>query len=944
MALKDMLDQAPTKKARDTVAMKLSAQQQIAQKLQSSASLADLLSRSSEIRSLVDADWVFAWALVDGVLVTQDPAGGEVRVPVEAAGIPGHVARTGEAVNIADVYDEAELRRISPGLTFNKSADKASGYRTKQVLCAPVIFKGAVIGVIQAINKVSAERFDFLDAEALGETARNLGPLMFQVVELDRQAKKLRYQEALNKIVNAIHATRDINQILINLTREMAGLFDAERVTIYAVDAEKGELFSRAKLGDEIKEYRVAVDNSSIAGFVAASRSSVVIADVYDQAELARVHPELTFNRSFDEKSGFRTREVLAVPVEFQGELLGVLQLINSTDGKPFDRSDLAAAEALAETLGIAFHNQARAGIKKTRFEALLDRKLVTREELDKAREKAKEEGSSVESVLMSAHKIQKKSLLEAYSEFYGLGAFEFDSRMTIPQGVVQAISDKYEELKHGCFVPIEEDGDRLVVAMDDPRDVVKRDHIQALFPGRRIEYRVGIAEDVVAAIDLFFGTGGGGESVSELLSKLEEESVETDSQAAAEVGEEKEASEDDSAVVKLVNRIIEDAYRRGASDIHIEPAPDGEAVVRYRIDGSMQKAMTFPRAYRNAILSRIKIMSDLDIAERRKPQSGKIKFKKWGKLDIELRVECVPTAGGTEDAVLRILAASKPMPLSALNMSERNLREFTRLIEQPYGIILCVGPTGSGKTTTLHSALGHINREDVKIWTAEDPVEITQKGLRQVQVNRKAGLDFAAAMRSFLRADPDVIMIGEMRDQETAETGIEASLTGHLVMSTLHTNSAPETVVRLLDMGIDPYSFADALLGVLAQRLVRTLCKECRQEHKLSAEELDQLREEYGSDKLFAELGARPGQVVYRPREGGCQKCAKVGYRGRTGIHELLVCTDEIKSLIYKRAKAMDIRDVAIQQGMRTLKQDGIEKVLKGQTTIEEVRAVCSR
>lgn len=942
MAAKGDGTQAGGQKPRTAGPARSGAQDELMQKLQVSENLAELLIRASELRNLVGADWVFAWAFVDGVLVTQDPAGGEVRVPVEAAGIPGYVAKTGQVVNIADVYNEAELRRINPKLTFNRSADEASGYRTKQVLCVPVLYKGSVVGVLQSINKLGSEKFDFMDVESLSDVARSLGPLMHQAVELDRRDRKLRRQEHLNRLVNAIHAAKDINQILISLTLEMAGLFDAERVTVYAVDAETGELFSRAKLGDDIREYRVPINSSSIAGYVAMSRTSVSITDVYDEKELARIHPELSFNRSFDEKTGFRTREVLAAPIEFQGELLGVLQLINSLDGRPFDEPDLSAAKALAETLGIAFHNQARAGIKKTRFEALLDKKLVTREQLDAAREKAKEEGVSVESILMSTYKVPKKALLEAYGEFYGTGVFEFDPRMTFPQEPLKALSDRYEELKHGCFVPIEENGGKLVVAIDDPRDVVKRDRVQALFPERRVEYRVAIAEDIAAAVDLFFGAGGTSESVSELLSKLEE-SAEAAPHVEGEE-EEEEASEDDSAVVKLVNRIIEDAYRRGASDIHIEPSPDGEALVRYRIDGSLQKAMTFPKAYRNAILSRIKIMSDLDIAERRKPQSGKIKFKKWGKLDIELRVECVPTAGGTEDAVLRILAASKPLPLSALNMSERNLREFTRLIEQPYGLILCVGPTGSGKTTTLHSALGHINREDVKIWTAEDPVEITQKGLRQVQVNRKAGLDFAAAMRSFLRADPDVIMIGEMRDQETAEIGIEASLTGHLVLSTLHTNSAPETVVRLLDMGIDPYSFADALLGVLAQRLVRTLCKDCKEEYKLTAEDVAQLRAEYGADTLFDALKVEPGRQIFRARVGGCQKCGKTGYRGRTGIHELLVCTDEIRTLIYKRAKAMDIRDVAIAQGMRTLKQDGIEKVLKGETTLEEVRSVCSR
>jgi type II secretory ATPase GspE/PulE/Tfp pilus assembly ATPase PilB-like protein len=307
----------------------------------------------------------------------------------------------------------------------------------------------------------------------------------------------------------------------------------------------------------------------------------------------------------------------------------------------------------------------------------------------------------------------------------------------------------------------------------------------------------------------------------------------------------------------------------------------------------------------------------------------------------IELRVATIPTAGGNEDVVMRILAASKPLPLERMGFSERNVTEFKKILEKPYGICLVVGPTGSGKTTTLHSGLGHINTEDMKIWTAEDPVEITQPGLRQVQVHPKIDFTFANAMRAFLRADPDVIMVGEMRDHETAATGIEASLTGHLVFSTLHTNSAPETIVRLLDMDIDPFNFADALLGILAQRLVRTLCKDCKEEYVPAQEEFAELMQEYGLEH-WEKLGIRysPSFKLHRPK--GCAKCLKSGYRGRMGIHELLVATDEMKRKIQRREPVEELRKQAIRDGMTTLLQDGIQKVLKGLTDFQQVRAVC--
>ncbi|HLZ18766.1 MAG TPA: GspE/PulE family protein, partial [Smithellaceae bacterium] len=333
---------------------------------------------------------------------------------------------------------------------------------------------------------------------------------------------------------------------------------------------------------------------------------------------------------------------------------------------------------------------------------------------------------------------------------------------------------------------------------------------------------------------------------------------------------------------------------------------------------------------------------SNLDITIKRLPQDGKIKLKKPGVGEIELRVVTIPTQGGVEDVVMRILAKGDTLPLEAMQMTPRNYRELLKICEKPYGMILCVGPTGSGKTTTLHALLSHINKPDRKIWTAEDPVEITQRGLRQVQVHPKIGFDFATAMRAFLRADPDVIMVGEMRDFETAKIGVEASLTGHLVLSTLHTNSAPETISRLLDMGIDPLNFADSLLGVLAQRLVRTLCDKCKEAYNPPREEYDQIVESYGTEQFSKQnIPYSDNLKLYRPR--GCDACDKTGYRGRIGIHELLINTAEIKKRSIERRESIDvIRNIALSEGMLTLYQDGILKAFQGVTDIKQVHRVC--
>jgi len=371
---------------------------------------------------------------------------------------------------------------------------------------------------------------------------------------------------------------------------------------------------------------------------------------------------------------------------------------------------------------------------------------------------------------------------------------------------------------------------------------------------------------------------------------------------------------------------------------------------------------MKLPHTYCSAMIARLKIMCDLDISERRKPQDGKIKFRRYAPLDIELRVATVPTAGGMEDVVLRLLANSEPIKLDKLGLTAHNLERLKRTITKPYGLFFVCGPTGSGKTTTLHSILGYINTPETKIWTAEDPVEITQKGLRQVQVNRKAGLDFATMMRAFLRADPDVIMVGEMRDLETVSVGIEASLTGHLVLSTLHTNSAPESVVRLLDMGMDPFNFGDALLGVLAQRLAKRLCRHCREPYRPDEAEVLQLLDEYCEDMHATPdfradaVGARAAvfaglRSTHADADGhftlyravGCPEC-NAGYKGRVGLHELMIASPEVKRMIQERARVAQLLGVALAEGLRTLRQDGIEKVLAGITDIEQVRRVCVR
>jgi type II secretory ATPase GspE/PulE/Tfp pilus assembly ATPase PilB-like protein len=758
----------------------------------------------------------------------------------------------------------------------------------------------------------------------------------------DTSQRELSYRKRLIEIANMINSAPSIQEILVDIKDKVLDLVEADRVTIFALDTRNQELFSLFKAGQEVKEIRVPKSFTSIAGFTALSRKTVNIRSAYDPAELTRLHPNLRFDSRWDKASGFRTAEVLSTPILFDKYLLGVLQLVNKRGGgAAFSPKDEEAAEELAKILGIAFYNQHRAARsnKPSKYGALVDKGLISEKDIEKAVNNARLNQIDVAKVLEEDFKIAKEEIGRALAAFFNCQFWEPQGR-TMPEELKARLSLDF--LKKNVAAPVEKKEGTLWVAVEDPFDLTRLDSIKAMNLSPRNEFMVGLRQDILDYLRASYGESGPAVEEQDLgriimeLGSGEEDEVEAQDQ-----GSQPEVDETDSGIVKLANQIIIDGYNRGASDIHVEPyGKNAPTVVRFRVDGDCQKYIDIPAPHRNAIVQRFKIMSKLDIAEKRKPQDGKIRFK--GPMGtIELRVATIPTSGGNEDVVMRILAASKPLPIEKMGFSERNLTEFRKVLQKPYGICLVVGPTGSGKTTTLHSGLGFINTVDMKIWTAEDPVEITQPGLRQVQVHPKIDFTFAVAMRAFLRADPDVIMVGEMRDHETAATGIEASLTGHLVFSTLHTNSAPETIVRLLDMEIDPFNFADALLGILAQRLVRTLCKDCKEQYAPSQEEFAELMQEYGLE-YWEKLGIRysPEFKLYRPK--GCPKCGNSGYKGRMGIHELLLGTDEMKRLIQKRKPVEDMRKQAMRDGMTTLLQDGIQKVIQGVADFKQVRAVC--
>src|SRR5688572_27622185 len=775
---------------------------------------------------------------------------------------------------------------------------------------------------------------------------------------------RLAFQKQLQAVTNKIHATNNIDEIMLEVSADVCALFHADRLTIYSMGEDKQSIVSKVKTGlNSFKDLKLPIAEHSIAGYVALAKKTANIKDVYDENELRALNANLRFLQEVDKRTGYRTKQMLVAPILEAGsnELIGVIQIINNKAGIPFGALAEEGVGELSQTLAIAFKQRQKPQVAKTKYDYLIADAVLSAGEFELAARQARKKAIDIEQVLTDEFQVKIPAIGAALSKFFGVPYEAFKSDRIKPAELLKNLKREYVESNQ--WVPIDEGKDGLVVLCLDPERIRSSRIASNVFPKARILYRVATQKDFKETVNQFYGAEMSSTdlgNVEDLLGAMGDDSGEALESSTDEV-----SAAADNELVKLVNKVIVDAYNQGASDIHIEPYPGkAKTEIRFRKDGSLGPYIEIPASYRAALAARLKIMCDLDISEKRKPQDGKIKFKKFGPLDIELRVATIPTAGGVEDVVMRILAAGEPIPLEKMGFTPFNLEILQTTVSKPYGLFFVCGPTGSGKTTTLHSVLKYLNTPDTKIWTAEDPVEITQKGLRQVQVNKKAGLDFAVVMKAFLRADPDIIMVGEMRDKETTGTGIEASLTGHLVFATLHTNSAPESIIRLLDMGMDPFNFADALLGILAQRLTRRLCAACKEAYTPEPAEIKSLLNEYceelmntttfkkdpkaGVENVYKDwlrlYGNDKGQLtLYRPPASKtCEKCGGGGFKGRLGLHELLVATDALKKLIQEHARVAEIVAVALEEGMHTLKQDGIEKVLMGITHIKEVRAVC--
>jgi type IV pilus assembly protein PilB len=549
---------------------------------------------------------------------------------------------------------------------------------------------------------------------------------------------------------------------------------------------------------------------------------------------------------------------------------------------------------------------------------------LISEKDMDRILKTQKDTVKDLQKIIIELGILKKDEMMIALANEIGVKYVNLND-ITIDPLIVVLIPE--EMARRHQLIAIDKGENKLTVAMANPLDVFAYDEIKIRL-GYNLEAVLSYGEDINKALDEVFGVTDGWDQVIDkfenmTVTVLKEEEKEAELSALT-AGEE-------APIISLVNLMILRAVKEQASDIHIESFGDETLQVRYRIDGILHDVMSLPRQLRLAVISRIKIMSDLDIAERRLPQDGRIQINVGGRT-INIRVSILPTVNG-EGAVLRILDPSSILlELNSLGFSQDILPKFTSLIKKPNGIILVTGPTGSGKSTTLYTTLNILNSTEKKIMTIEDPVEYRLKGINQVQAKPKIGLTFAAGLRSFLRQDPDIMLVGEIRDKETAEVAVQAALTGHLVLSTLHTNDAPSSVIRLIDMGIEPFLISSSVIGVIAQRLVRRICPRCKKEAKLTSD-LAKILEEYNMDSK---------KIILNKGEG-CPYCKETGYKGRIAIFELMIITDTIRDLISSNITSGKLRETALKEGMCQLKEDGLKKVCEGVTTIDEVLRVAS-
>ncbi len=879
----------------------------------------------------------------------------EIRVDISVNNLAGFVAATGKPLNIRNVHSKEELSRYHQDLSYDDVWDKKINFLTRSMMIIPLPHQNKLVGVMEIINKHEGEPFpeeDFVKAKAISSV---MGLALVRLEDQENKStQRLRQtvdrEDKLRNLSQAIHSAQNLNEIWTGLTGPIKDVFDCEAATIYLADGKHREIVTRVSAGGEPVEIRLPVGTTSVAGFSAAEQRLVNVRNVHDHNELGRFHPDLAFDAGWDEKTGMRTRSLLTISLTHKNQLMGVLQLVNKEDG--FTALDENNAFLIADTLALALHNLRKAAqqSKPTKFGFLIENGFLTEEELTLTMAKSRKTGKEVEDLLVKDLYLRSLDIGKSLEKFYKVPYTGYDESIALPDP--ESLGLNIETLKNQNWVPLRYDDSGMVVLIHDPSDDKRVHDIQSMFPRQRIEFRVGLKADIHRYIDSFFGVEDAPEETEEetatdnreeelvneeydLVVDLEEKEIAPEPEPQAEPEEQPPARETSiaKATIKLFNDMIGISAKQDVTDIHIEPGMEGkDTIVRLRKDGACRVFDEIPSAFQRSLITHIKKLANLDMSVTKLPQNGKFE---WTDKNCKFLCEAVifPTIGDLEDAMLKITPLGKPLPtflpLSKLHFSDPNLDKILSRIASPKGLVLVSGPAGKGKTTTLHSLLGQINSDEKKIVTAEDPVEIVQPGLRQIQVNNEVGLNYSCALDTFLMGNPDVIAVGQIDSEETLKDCLQAGK-DHLVMTTLNANSCIDALRTLREMNVEQEQLADSLLLIVSQKLVPSLCEHCKEDYHPTQEEFDTLKKFYG-ELYFPELGIQYNEDLKLKKAAGCKKCIFTGYSDQIALQEVLERTPELNRMIAGKASIEEIRNQAIKDGMVTLNQDGIYKIFNG-------------
>ncbi len=754
----------------------------------------------------------------------------------------------------------------------------------------------------------------------------------------------------LKELGEKILAAKNIDAILIDLKEDIINYFEAERITIYVVDGTTKELVSRFMSKSEIAEIRIPISRKSIAGYAALNQKILNIADVNDKTELQQIGEGLEFDKRWDDRTGFTTRQVLAVPIIIRNYLMGVMEVMNRKNGGVFTPEDEQMALELARMIGVNLFNRKKSvSASGAEFGYLVRQMVLSHNDLSKAVSESVKTGRPPENVLMEHYGVSKVLIGESLADYYHVPFVEFDPFAPVPHSLLKGLKTRF--LKKSLWVPIRQEKNAAFVAIDDPYDLWRVDEIRAVFPNMTLYLNVALKSDILAFIDHFTAVMEEDENAKPLSPAeqfaVEEEGVDTEESflpeeenAAPGKAEPTGAVDLHSAVANLFHSLVTEALASNASDIHVEPNPGNRnSVVRFRIDGRLTVYATYPEHVTIELISRIKRMAGLDVSAHKTPQNGKIHWKSPDDRRIALLTTAIPVLGDTEALSVKIAVQRRAAKLQDCGFSPGIYEKAVKHIEKPYGLILTAGAAASGKNNTLHSIVAHINTIDTKIWTIEDPIEIEHKTVSQVRLRRNQGFGYPEALKFVLQADPDAVMIGNIKDEKTAAMAVEAALSGKRVLGSVFADDTPDCITKFLEMRINSWNLSNALSCILAQRLARMLCPRCKRPKHPDREEYDDLVREYGVEDFQKgpDIPYSKDLTLYTPE--GCDACRHTGYQGRTAIFEFMPVDDEMKRMIKMKLGPEDLRWQAMRSGMTTLKQEGILKVFNGITDMAEIR-----